>query len=112
MLNITKISDLAEKQNQDIFLNLEKNFGLRIIVIFNLVTQEIFGIYEVNQLIVPDESNKKNLFLKGKLLDLNNILQKSNWQYTIKNDIEILPISTLIFSENNFGFVGFGISSY
>lgn len=109
---VENLKDIKEKTVQDILQNLTENLGFRIVIIFDLNNQNIVGIYDVVNLLVPDEQNRKTIFLKGKRMNLLSIIQNPNYQFNIKDEMNNIPISSLTFSENMFGFIGYGITSY
>lgn len=109
---VENLKDIKEKTVQDILQNLTENLGFRIVIIFDLSNQNIVGVYDVVNLLVPDEQNRKTIFLKGKRMNLLSIIQNPNYQFNIKDEMNSIPVSSLTFSENMFGFIGYGITSY
>ena len=118
---VENLKDIKEKTVQDILQNLTENLGFRIVIIFDLNNQNIVGVYDVVNLLVPDEQNRKTFLIKGKLInDLGTILQQggtissamAGFNNDFKSIIDALPTCTHTFSENMFGFIGFGIQGY
>lgn len=109
---ITKLEDLREKQIQDLFNNLVSNFGFKIVAVFDLKNQMLIGLYNVSQISVQDEQNRKTFLITGKSFDANQLIQQSNWQYSLKSDMEKINPVSVTYSENMFGFVGYGLRDY
>lgn len=109
---LQNLSDFKNKTIQDTIQNLNKNFGFNLIAVFDIATQSLINIYIVHNFVVQDEQNRKTFMIRGKVLNLEFIIQKVNWQYSIKEDIEHLPDCSVTYSENMFGFIGYGITGY
>ena len=79
----------------------------------------LVAFYVCQNIIVQDEQNRKTFLIKGKLInDFSTIIQQggsiisNGWSGDIKQIIDNLPLSIHTFSENLFGFIGFGIQGY
>ena len=77
--------------------------------------------YYYKNILVPDEQNRKTFLIKGKLInDLGTILQQggaissamARFNNDFKSIVDALPTCNHTFSENMFGFIGFGIRGY
>lgn len=121
MINLNTIQDLFSKEIQNIFQNFSTNLGLNFVAVFDLKNQNVVGLYVCQNIIVPDEQNRKTFLIKGKLInDLGTLLQQGGaissamvgFNNDFKSIIEGLPSCTHTFSENMFGFIGFGIKGY
>ena len=112
MINLNTVKDLFEKETQNIFQNFVTNLGINFVAVFDLQNQNIIALYVCQNILVPDEQNRKTFLIKGKLInDLGTILQQGGI-IDFKSMIDTLPTCTHTFSENMFGFVGFGIQGY
>ena len=109
---LNQLSDFKDSIVQGTIQILNKEFGLQILAVFDLKNQELIALYSVRNFTVQDEQNRKTFFVKGKLINLAAIVQKPNWQYSLKQDINNLPDNTVTYSENLFGFIGFGLIGY
>ena len=78
-------------------------------------------MYVCQNILVPDEQNRKTFLIKGKLInDLGTILQQggaissamAGFNNDFKSIVDALPTCNHTFSENMFGFIGFGIQGY
>ena len=119
MVNINTVKDLFSKDLQNIFQNLNTNFGMAFVAVFDIQNKGLISLYVCQSILVPDEQNRKTFLIKGKLInDFSTILQQggsvttNGWNSDIKQIVESLPTSTHTYSENMFGFIGFGIQGY
>lgn len=111
-MTIDKLENFLNPNIQGLIQALNKEFGIQILAVFDLKNQKLIALYSVKNFTVQDEQNRKTFYVKGKVLDLNQIIQKPNWQYTIKQDLENLPDYSITYSDNLFGFIGFGLIGY
>lgn len=119
MISLNTVKDFLSKSVQDIFQNLVTNLGLNFVAVFSKNDESLIALYAVQNIIVPDEQNRKTFLIKGKLInDLGSIIQQggavisSGWNNDIKAIIDSLPISIHTYSDNMFGFIGLGIQGY
>lgn len=121
MINLNTVKDLFEKETQNIFQNFITNLGINFVAVFDLQNQNIIALYICQSILVPDEQNRKTFSIKGKLInDLGTILQQGGtissamvgFNNDFKSIIDALPTCNHTFSENMFGFIGFGIQGY
>lgn len=119
MIKFETIQDFMSQQGQEIINSLIKNYGTKFLVVFDLKNQSVIGFYCVKNIIVQDEQNRKTFFIKGYLLNnFSSLIQQGGIvsNQGIKNNfIDILDSLTEVnhtFSDNMFGFIGFGIIGY
>lgn len=121
MITLNTVQDFFDKEVQNIFQNFNTNLGINFVAVFGLQNQNIVALYVCQNILVPDEQNRKTFLIKGKLInDLGTILQQggaitsamTGFNNDFKSIIENLPSCTHTFSENMFGFIGFGIQGY
>ena len=120
MINLNTVKDLFEKETQNIFQNFVTNLGINFVAVFDLQNQNVIALYVCQNILVPDEQNRKTFLIKGKLINnLGTILQQGGaissamaGNNDFKSIVDALPICNHTFSENMFGFIGFGIQGY
>lgn len=117
MIKINTIEDFLSKEIQNIFQALNSNFGINFVAVFDLKDKNLIALYACQNLIVPDEQNRKTFFIKGKLInDFSTIIQGGGAVITGKSDIKQIidnyPVSLHTYSENMFGFISLGIQGY
>ena len=121
MINLNTVQDFFTKETQSIFQNFNTNLGLNFVAVFDKNNQSIVALYVCQSILVPDEQNRKIFLIKGKLInDLGTILQQggaissamAGFNNDFKSIINSLPNCIHTFSENMFGFIGFGIQGY
>ena len=77
MINLNTVKDLFEKETQNIFQNFITNLGINFVAVFDLQNQNVIALYVCQNILVPDEQNRKTFLIKGKLInDLGTILQQ------------------------------------
>lgn len=122
MIKLVTISDFFEKENQDIFRNFIDNLGIRFVAVFDLKNQNLVALYVCQNILVQDEQNRKTFLIKGKLIsNLGELLQQGGvvsssatigFNNDFKSIIDNLPSCLHTYSDNMFGFIGFGLQGY
>lgn len=111
--NVESLKDLEIIE----FLNsIISKFGRRFIFIFEKRTGNIIATYDVQNIWVPDEVNRKTLNIKGR--EITSLLNKfqhnatMDWQFTLSDEIQRITPINVGYSENMFGFITYGMSGY
>ena len=120
MLQLNNIIDLKRREVKDFFtlftFNDISSITLNIIVVFEIRTGEVFGIYNAKTINHPDENNSKRLSIKGQ--DLETFITKYlnvksvNMSVSIVQDLQKIPMQNFEYSENAFGYVCIGKGTF
>lgn len=111
MVNLDNISQIKDKDFQSFIDVLTNDLGLKITIIFSIQTGEIINFFDTTSILIPDETNRKTIYIQGKRIDSENFF-KPSWKDSLKVHLSQKMPSDYIFSENYFGFVCFGIKNY